>query len=90
MLRVGPTQAAAHGGRWASVLAGKVTGGNVLGEVLSGRLQWCMDPATGAVDATLACSLRAADGRQLELHERGIHASSPINGLVTLRAHGGA
>jgi len=90
MLRVGPTQAAAHGRRWARVLAGKVTAGHSTAEVLSGVLEWCMDPATGAVDATLACSLRAADGQQLELHERGIHASSPINGLVTLRAHGGA
>jgi hypothetical protein len=88
LLRIGPMQPGADGRRWASVLAGRVTGGSSTGEVLSGRLEWCMDPATGAVDATVSCSLRAADGQQLELHERGIHATSPINGLVTLRAHG--
>jgi hypothetical protein len=90
LLHIGPIQGGAHGRRWARVLAGKITAGNATGEVLSGVVDWCMDPATGAVDATLACSLRAADGQQFELNERGIHASSPINGLVTLRAHGGA
>ncbi len=89
LLRIGPMQARAHGRRWARVLAGKVTAGDSTGEVLSGVLEWCMDPATGAVDATVACSLRAANGQQLELQQRGIHASSPINGLVTLRAHAG-
>jgi hypothetical protein len=38
--------------------------------VQSGRIDWFVDPASGAVEIAMACSVLRADGRTVELRDR--------------------
>jgi hypothetical protein len=85
MLRLGPARGGVGNHRWADVLDGTVTGHRLVGLVRSGRLDWHVDPASGAVEAQVRCQIHCIDGRIRELRERGVRASAAGQGRVRLR-----
>jgi hypothetical protein len=84
MLRLGPVRAGAGNHRWAQILDGAATGAQLAGRVESGRLDWHVDPATGAVDATLHCRVLCTAGGSREVRARGIHAVTADQDMVHL------
>lgn len=89
VLQLGASQAGHGNHRWARVDAGEVTGGAVCGSVLAGRLDWHVDPATGAAEAVATCRVRGTDGRQSDLRHAKLAAVRLDDGSVLLRAHPG-
>ena len=83
LLQLGPVQRGAGNHRWAQILQGSVTG-QMLGIVRSGRLDWHVDPASGAVEAHMQCRVQCADGKLRELRKRSWHVSSAGQGKVRL------
>jgi Protein of unknown function (DUF3237) len=69
-LRLGPAQDSAGNHRWAGIIAGKVTGPRLSGRVQSGRMDWFVDPASGAVEIAMTCSVLRPDGTTVELRDR--------------------
>lgn len=73
-LRTGEPHAGVHGWRRAVVLAGLLRGSLMQGTVKSGRLEWLVDPASGAVEVALDMLLLRADGRLIQLRDRSARA----------------
>ncbi len=85
-LRLGPSQAGAGNHRWAPVLGGHTPAGRVM----AGRLDWLVDPASGAVEATMDCKLLSARGHAVEMRRGGLLAVRLPDGSVQLSAHNAA
>lgn len=75
-LRLGPAQTGAGNHSWAEIVAGKVSGSRLAGQVQSGRMDWYVDPISGAVEVAVRCSVLRADGKTIELSDRTAHAST--------------
>jgi hypothetical protein len=75
-LRLGPVQTGAGNHSWADIVAGKVAGIRLAGRVQSGRLDWFVDPISGAVEVAMRCRVLRADGRTIELSDRTARASA--------------
>jgi hypothetical protein len=75
-LRIGPAQSGAGNHRWAQVVDGTVAGSVLQGVVQSGRLDWHVDPASGAVSATTRVQVLRSDGVLVELRDRTTHAGT--------------
>jgi hypothetical protein len=75
-LRLGPAQDGSGNHRWAEIIAGKLSGKRLAGKVQSGRIDWFVDPASGAVEIALTCSVLRADGKTIELRDRSASASA--------------
>jgi hypothetical protein len=86
LLRLDASQSGAGNHRWATVLDGEITGGSWVGPLLSGRLDWHVDPASGAAEAVATCRVRGPQGRALQLRHVRLTATRLDNGLVLLRA----
>jgi hypothetical protein len=86
LLRLEPAQAGAGNHRWARIADGLISGGALPGRVRAGRIDWLVDPASGAVEATANCRVQRADGTLAELSCGGLGALRLENGLVRLRA----
>ncbi len=84
-LLLGPASSGVGNHRWAPVLQGIVTG-SMPGVVRSGRLDWHVDPASGAVAAQLQCQIECTDGKVRELRERSLRAAYAGPGKVRLVA----
>jgi hypothetical protein len=74
-LHIGTAQSGAGNQRWAELLGGEVVGPLLSGLVESGRLDWFVDPMTGATDVTIACTVRDFRGRRFRLHDRTTHTA---------------
>lgn len=85
VLRLGVAQPGPGNHRWARISAGLVAG-DLQGHVQSGRIDWHVDPASGAAEAMATCSVRCADGRLVQLRRANLAATRLDNGLVRLRA----
>ena len=81
LLRLRPTCSGTGNRRWARILAGTVTG-SICGVVRSGRLDWHVDPASGAAEAWLRCQVEYADGRIFHLRERSWQLAAAGQGVV--------
>jgi hypothetical protein len=86
LLQLGSSQRGVANHRWARVLGGAVTGGAQVGRVRSGRLDWHVDPASGAVEAKLECEVVGDDGLVYCIREHAIHAAGAGGGRVLLSA----
>jgi hypothetical protein len=75
-LRLGPAQNGGGNHSWAEIIAGTVSGSRLAGQVQSGRLDWFVDPTSGAVELAVSCSVLRADGRTVELRDRTAPASA--------------
>lgn len=78
-----------HGNhRWANVEGGVVAGGAVQGRVQSGRVDWLVDPMSGAFSVALVCEVGSADGAVSELRSSAVEvgAADFNRGRVLLRA----
>ena len=75
-LHIGPAQSGAGNHRWARIENGKIVGRVVQGRVLAGRLDWHVDPASGAVEVTVNCLVQCADGSKVELRDRTTHTGA--------------
>lgn len=74
--RIGPAQSSGKGNaRWAEIVAGEVSGKRLSGRVQSGRMEWLVDPSTGAAEVALTCSVLQADGSIIHLRDRSAQAS---------------
>ncbi|MET0279834.1 MAG: hypothetical protein ABW278_01745 [Steroidobacteraceae bacterium] len=89
-LLLGSSNAGQGNHRWAPIAAGEITGGPLQGRVESGRLDWHVDPASGAVAATATCRIRRPDGTLVEQRCGDLGASRVENGLISVRAMPGA
>lgn len=69
-LQTGAPQSGQYGRRHARVHGGAVTGSLMRGTVQSGRLDWLVDPASGAVEVTARVQVLSADGALIELRDR--------------------
>jgi hypothetical protein len=78
-LRMGTARRGAGNHRWAIIESGAVTGTLVRGVVVAGRVDWHVDPATGAVEVALQCSIHGDDGRVWTLADR---SSGPVAGSL--------
>ena len=87
-LRLGPVQKGAGNHRWAEVTGGIAAGRLLRGPVRSGRMDWHVDPATGAAELALSCTIRSADGRFVELRDRTCRRNA--GQYVALPGHGTA
>jgi hypothetical protein len=87
VLWLGIAQAGDGNHRWAQVAMGEVTGGSLCGSVQSGRLDWHVDPATGAAEAVATCRVRGVDGKMRNLRHAKLAATRRDDGSVLLRAH---
>ncbi len=79
-LRIGPAQAGAGNHRWAPVLGGEMPSGRVL----AGRMDWHVDPASGAVEAAVACTVMPEHGQPAQMHHAGLQAVRLPDGMVQL------
>jgi hypothetical protein len=61
MLRVGPARSGIGNHRWATIESGYITGELLRGVASAGRVDWHVDPATGAAEVALRC--RVVDAR---------------------------
>lgn len=86
LLQLGSSQRGVANHRWAPVLGGAVTGGAQVGRVRSGRLDWHVDPASGAVEAKLECEIVRGDGLAFSVREHAVHATGVGGGRVRLSA----
>lgn len=80
-LQVGDPQSAAGRWRHAVVRGGTVSGALMRGVVQSGRLEWLVDPATGAVEISARVQLLREDGAVVELRDRTSHGQPLIVGM---------
>lgn len=83
-----PAQAGAGNHRWARIARGLVGGSELRGRIEAGRVDWQVDPASGAAEAVAHCRVRSADGSVVELRREALAATRLGNGLVLLRACG--
>lgn len=74
--RLGRAQDGIGNLRWAQIIAGEITGSRLNGRVQAGRMDWLIDPCSGAVEIALTCSVLLIDGRLLELRDRTVSASA--------------
>jgi hypothetical protein len=77
-LRIGQPQSGVAGRRHALIHGGTVAGTLMQGSVQSGRLEWLVDPASGAVEAAASMLVLRADGVLVELRDRTVHAAAPV------------
>jgi Protein of unknown function (DUF3237) len=85
-LQLGPSHRGAGNHRWALILGGTVTGNRLAGRVRSGRMDWHVDPASGAAEASVRCEVLCSDGRIREMRERGVHPAAAGSAVVRFRA----
>ncbi len=76
VLKMGATQAGTGNHRWASILGGDIAGRLLRGRVRSGRMDWHVDPATGAVEVSTQLEVLRADGVSMQLRDRTVHADA--------------
>jgi hypothetical protein len=74
--RLGPVQDGAGNGRWAQIIAGELSGSRLNGRVQSGRMDWVIDPCSGAVEIGMTCSVLRTDGKSIVLRDRTVSASA--------------
>jgi hypothetical protein len=67
--------------RHAVIRGGTVAGGLMRGVVQSGRLEWLVDPASGAVEIAARVHLLRDDGTPVELRDRTVHRTNLLMGL---------
>ena len=75
-LRLGPAQDGTGQHRWAPIVAGEISGRRLSGRVQSGRMEWVIDPCSGAVEIAMTCIVRRSDGATIELRDRTVSASA--------------
>lgn len=75
-LRIGEPQAGEAGWRHATILGGSMIGGLLQGEVQSGRIEWLVDPASGAVEVAASMQVLRSDGARIELRDRSSAAGA--------------
>jgi hypothetical protein len=75
-LRIGQPGSGTAAWRHAVIHGGKVTGVLMQGDVLSGRLDWLVDPASGAVEVVACVQVLRRDGVLVELRDRTVHAGA--------------
>lgn len=85
LLRLGAAQGGAGNHRWARVLGGEISGSLLRGRVRGGRMDWHVDPASGAVAVATSMTIRRADGARVELRDRTAHAADELPELPGLR-----
>jgi hypothetical protein len=73
--RLGPVQNGPGNHQWAAVAAGKLVGNRLSGRVQSGRMDWFVDPCSGAVEIAMTCSVLREDGTTVWLRDRSATAS---------------
>lgn len=81
-LQLGPAQSGKECRRWARIVGGSITGMALRGTVRAGQMQWLVDPASGAVELSLTCSVEQSRGAPLELRDRSVHSSEIDGGLL--------
>lgn len=81
-LQLGPSRSGAGNHRWAEILNGSVAGECLVGSVQSGRLDWVVDPCTGAADARMQCQIQCGDGRVQALTVHGLRPVAAGRGRV--------
>lgn len=86
LLCLGPATGGAGNHRWARILDGTMNDEQLVGRVTSGRLDWLVDPCSGAVEASVRCQVQCADGVVRELARRGLKAAAAGDGKVRLIA----
>lgn len=86
LLRLGPATGGAGNHRWARILDGTVIDEQLVGRVSSGRLDWLVDPCSGAVEASVRCQVQCVDGVVREMARRGLKAAAAGEGKVRLSA----
>jgi hypothetical protein len=84
-LRLGPPQAGSGNHRFADIVGGRFSGRRLSGRVQSGRLDWFIDPASGAVEVAVSCSVVRADGVTTQMRDRT--ARVPAYTGATLAGH---
>lgn len=75
-LRLGSARNGVGNHQWSEIVAGKLQGKRLAGRVQSGRLDWFVDPCSGAVEVALACSVLRDDGSTVELRDRSAIATA--------------
>jgi hypothetical protein len=75
VLRLGPTQDGTGNHRWAEIVAGRLSGELISGRVQSGRMDWFVDPASGAVEVAISCNVMRADGTAIQMCDRTAQAT---------------
>jgi hypothetical protein len=84
-LRLGPAQDGTGNHRWAEIVAGKFSGELIIGRVQSGRIDWFVDPASGAVEVAISCIVLRADGTTIQMCDRT--ASATVQARAALPGH---
>lgn len=86
-LRIGQPQSGSAAWRHALIHGGTVAGALMRGSVQSGRIEWLVDPASGAVEAVANVLVLREDGVLVELRDRTVHAGrdapADVPGLST-------
>jgi hypothetical protein len=84
VVRLGVASAGVGNHRWALIEQGEVWAGHGRGEMQSGRLDWHVDPATGAVEARVDCRMRGA-GQPAGLRQAHLAATRLDDDWILLR-----
>lgn len=83
LVDLGPAKSGAGNARWAPVTGGVVNSPTLAGRVVSGRLDWRIDPASGAVEADLSCIVDSG-GKFHEFAKPALAALRTASGRVSL------
>jgi hypothetical protein len=75
-LRLGPVHSGAGNHQWAEIVAGSLAGRRLDGRVQSGRMDWYVDPCSGALEIAMHCRVARSDGSLVELRDRTASASA--------------
>src|SRR5690606_2685540 len=62
------------GARWAAITGGEIAGGHLSGRIQGGRVDWQADPASQCTQVTLCFAVQCADGSLVEVRDRGVCA----------------
>ncbi len=74
-MRIGPAQGGVGNHRHAEILGGEIEGTLLHGRIESGRMDWHVDPASGAVEVATVLQVRRGDGTSVQLRDRTVHSS---------------
>jgi hypothetical protein len=75
-LRLGSVQNGPGNRQWAEIVAGNLSGRRLAGRVHAGRMDWFVDPCSGAVEIAMRCSVSRPDGSLVELRDHTVSASA--------------
>jgi hypothetical protein len=81
-LRLGPAQDGSGNHRWADIVGGSLSGKLVNGRVQSGRMDWFVDPASGAVEVAITCDVLRSDGTTIRLRDRTARAAADAGAAI--------